>query len=239
VSWPFLTAEWRYLVMLNFRIEARVLAPHVPRGTALDTWRGETWISLVGFRFLHTRLLGVPVPMHRHFPEVNLRFYVRPLGVDRRAVVFLKEIVPRRVITAVARAVYHEPYVTRPMRAEAPVTLVDVPGRVTYEWRHRGRWNRFGATADGPPAPLRAGSDEAFIAEHDWGYTRQRDGSTIEYRVEHPRWRVWPIRDVVFDVDVAGEYGAAFGEAMQGAPASAFLAEGSEVRVGRPTLLVV
>jgi uncharacterized protein YqjF (DUF2071 family) len=239
VKRPFLTAEWRYLVMLNFRIDARLIAPFVPAGTELDVWRGDTLLSLVGFRFLNTRVLGASVPGHRHFPEINLRFYVRPSGADRRAVVFLKEIVPRRAIATVARAVYNEPYVTRPMRAQAPATLDEAPGRVTYEWRHRGRWNRFGVTAAGPPAPIRDGSDEAFVGEHYWGYTRQRDGSTIEYRVEHPRWRVWPVGEVVFDVDVAGEYGPAFADAMQGPPASACLAEGSGVRVGRPTLLVV
>jgi uncharacterized protein YqjF (DUF2071 family) len=239
VNRPFLTAEWRDLVLLNFRIDAQVIAPFVPRGTELDVWRGDTWISLVGFRFLNTRLLGVPVPGHRHFPEINLRSYVRPSGTDRRAVVFLKEIVPRRAIAAVARGVYNEPYVTRPMRVEAPATLDEAPGRVAYAWRHRGRWNRFGVTTAGPPAPIRDGSDEAFIAEHYWGYTRQRDGSTIEYKVDHPRWRVWPVGEVEFDVDVVGEYGPAFADAMQGPPASAFLAEGSGVTVGRPRLLVV
>jgi uncharacterized protein YqjF (DUF2071 family) len=239
VKRPFLTAEWRFLAMLNFRIDPQLIAPFVPAGTELDVWRGDTLISLVGFRFLHTRVLGVPVPGHRHLPEINLRFYVRPLGADRRAVVFLKEIVPRRAIATVARAVYNEPYVTRRMRAEAPATLDEAPGRVMYEWRHRGRWNRFGVTAAGPPAPIRDGSDEEFIGEHYWGYTRQRDGSTIEYAVEHPRWRVWPVGEVVFDVDVAGEYGPLFAEAMQGPPASAYLAEGSGVRLGRPKLLVV
>jgi len=239
VSRPFLTAEWRYVVMLNFRIDAQAITPFVPRGTELDVWRGDTWISLVGFRFLNTRLLGVAVPAHRHFPEINLRFYVRPVGTDRRAVVFLKEIVPRRAIAVVARAVYNEPYVTRPMRVEAPATIDEAPGRVAYTWRHRGRWNRFGVTAVGAPALIRDGSDEAFIAEHYWGYTRQQDGSTIEYKVDHPRWRVWPVHDVVFDVDVSSEYGAPFVEAMSDAPVSACLAEGSEVRVGRPRLLVV
>jgi uncharacterized protein YqjF (DUF2071 family) len=239
VSRPFLTAEWRYLVMLNFRIDAQAIKPFVPKGTELDVWRGDTWMSLVGFRFLNTRLLGVPIPAHRHFPEINLRFYVRPVGTDRRAVVFLREIVPRRAIAVIARAVYNEPYVTRPMRVEAPATIDEAPGPVAYAWRHHGRWNRFGVTAAGPAAPIRDGSAEAFIGEHHWGYTRQRDGSTIEYRVEHPRWRMWPVRDVVFEVDIAGEYGAPFADAMQGAPASAFLAEGSEVRVGRPRLLVV
>jgi len=234
VTRPFLTAEWRYLVMLNFRVDAALVLPHVPRGTELDTRHGETWVSLVGFRFLRTRILGVPVPRHRHFPEINLRGYVR--RGEKRAVVFLKEIVPRAAISIVARMAYNEPYVTRPMRAQAPVGVAESPGRVSYAWRHRGRWNRIGATADGPPAPIGDGSDEAFIAEHYWGYTRQRDGSTIEYAVEHPRWRVWPIRDVVFDVDVAGEYGPAMAEALT-RPASAFLADGSAVAVGRPQLL--
>jgi hypothetical protein len=220
--------------MLNFRVDARLVAPHVPRGTELDTWQGETWVSLVGFRFLRTRMLGVPVPRHRRFPEVNLRFYVR--SGDRRAVVFLKEIVPRPAISIVARMAYNEPYVTRPMRADAPVSAVESPGRVAYAWRHRGRWNRMGATAAGPAVPIRDGSDEEYIAEHYWGYTRQRDGSTVEYAVEHPRWRVWPIRDVVFDVGVADEYGPAMGEALT-APASALMADGSRIAVGRPTLL--
>ena len=179
--------------MLNFRIAPDVLAPFVPKGTELDPWRGEHWVSLVGFRFLDTRVLGVPVPGHRHFPEVNLRFYVRPIGDDRRAVVFLKEIVPRRAIATIARALYNEPYVARPMRAEAPEVPSEAPGRVSYRVAPSGRWNRFGVTASGSPGPIATGSDEEFFAEHYWGYTRQRDGSTIEYAVEHPRWRVWNV----------------------------------------------
>jgi len=231
---PFLTAEWRYLVMLNFRVAPDVLAPLVPRGTELDPWRGETWVSLVGFRFLNTKVMGAHVPAHRHFPEINLRFYVRPTGDDRRAVVFLKEIVPRPAIAIVARGLYNEPYAVRPMKAEAPRADDDAPGRVSYAWRHKGRWNRFGLTAAGPPSAIRDGSDEAFFAEHYWGYTRQRDGSTIEYEVEHPRWRSWPVTDLEYDVDTVAEYGQALGEALSVPPASALLAAGSPVAVGRP-----
>jgi uncharacterized protein YqjF (DUF2071 family) len=230
----FLTAEWRYVVMLNFRIAPDVLAPFVPKGTELDPWRGEHWVSLVGFRFLDTRVLGVPVPGHRHFPEVNLRFYVRPIGDDRRAVVFLKEIVPRRAIATIARALYNEPYVARPMRAEAPEVPSEAPGRVSFAWRHLGRWNRFGVTASGSPGLIATGSAEEFFAEHYWGYTRQRDGSTIEYAVEHPRWRVWNVANLEFDVAAAAEYGPAFGRALGTRPVSAFIAEGSRVEVGRP-----
>ena len=234
---PFLEAEWRYLVMLNFRVAPGLLAPFVPRGTVLDTWRGDSWLSLVGFRFLNTRVLGLPIPGHRHFPEINLRFYVRPISDQRRAVVFLREIVPRRAIAVTARLLYNEPYVARRMIAEAPAVPLEAPGRIAYAWRGRGRWNRFGVTAMGEATAIRDGSDEEFIAEHYWGYTAQRDGSTIEYAVEHPRWRVWQVTDVVFDVDVEAEYGGAIGEALRGSPASAFLADGSVVRVGRPVRL--
>lgn len=234
---PFLTAEWRYLVMLNFRVAPGLLAPLVPRGTVLDAWRGDTWLSLVGFQFLRTRVCGVPVPGHGNFPEINLRFYVRPISDPRRAVVFVREVVPRRIIAVTARLLYNEPYVTRPMRAETPKGLSESPGRVAYGWGHGRRWNRFGVTAVGPPGLIRDGSEEEFFAEHNWGCTRQRDGSTVEYPVTHPRWRVWATRDLECDIDLLGEYGAALAEAMRGGPASAFLAEGSAVQVGRPSPL--
>jgi hypothetical protein len=73
---PFLTVQWRHLVMLNSEVESSALTGRVPGGTELDTWRGRTYLSLVGFLFLDTRVLGVPIPFHRDFEEVNLRFYV-------------------------------------------------------------------------------------------------------------------------------------------------------------------
>jgi hypothetical protein len=239
VTRPFLTAEWRYLLMLNFRIDASILLPHVPRGVVLDPWRGDLWVSLVGFRFLRTRVLGLPIPGHTAFPEINLRFYVR--GPDnRRAVVFLKEIVPSPAIASVARVAYNEPYVARRMRVEAPMEPRPEAGRIRYAWRHNGRWNAIGGDTIGQPVPMTSDdSHEAFISEHYWGYTRQRDGSTIEYQVEHPRWRAWPVRNVEFDVDVAAEYGPAIAEVLKAGPATAFVADGSAVRVGRPQLLRV
>src|SRR6266851_3867580 len=74
----FLTAEWRMLAMLNYEIDPGLLLPFVPSGTELDRWSGKVFASLVGFRFLKTKLLGyLPIPMHSNFEEVNLRFYVR------------------------------------------------------------------------------------------------------------------------------------------------------------------
>ena len=91
----------------------------------------------------------------------------------------------------------------------------------------------MGATVEGPPAPLVEGSEEEFITEHYWGYTAQRDGGTIEYRVEHPRWSVWRATDPVFDADVAALYGAAFVPFLAAPPVSALVADGSPIVVRR------
>src|ERR1700758_642536 len=109
----FLTAEWRMLAMLNFEVDPALLEAHLPHGCELDLWNRKTLVSLVGFQFLNTRVMGTVIPFHRNFEEVNLRFYVR--GCEGRGVVFIREIVPRRAITAVARTLYGENYVTAPL----------------------------------------------------------------------------------------------------------------------------
>jgi uncharacterized protein len=226
---PFLTAEWRSLVMLNYAIDPAILASLVPRGVELDLWQGEALVSMVGFRFLDTRLLGVAVPWHRDFDEVNLRFYVRRKmeGEWRRGVTFIREIVPKRAIAATARAFYNEPYLALPMRHRI------VLRSYRYEWRWCDRWQSLSAEVTGAAAAMPAGSDEEFIFEHYWGYTRQRDGGTVEYRVEHPRWDVWQTTNARLDCDVAGLYGPQFTEALSAPPRSAFVAEGSPVSVRR------
>jgi uncharacterized protein YqjF (DUF2071 family) len=233
----FLTAEWRYLVMLNYDVDAAILHALVPRNTVLDSWNGRAIASVVGFRFLHTRLLGVPIPLHRNFEEVNLRFYVRHTthpGEVRRGVVFVRELVPRAAIAFTARLAYNEPYRAMPMRSTVPSTPVVAPGRVSYEWRTASRWQSLAATATGAPTLPAPDSEQTFITEHFWGYTRQRDGGTVEYEVSHPRWRVWAATDPSLDADVPRLYGSSFARALAGPPSSAFIAEGSPVIVHRP-----
>src|SRR3984893_14226854 len=103
--------------MLNYVIDPAIIAPLVPPGTELDFENGETFVSVVGFLFLDSRLLGLPVPLHRDFEEVSLRFYVRKESADpgRRGVVFVRELVPKRAIAVIARTFYGEPYFALPM----------------------------------------------------------------------------------------------------------------------------
>lgn len=229
---PFLTAEWRYLAMLNYEINPASVASLVPAGTELDFWKGRTYVSLVGFLFRDTRVGGIPVPFHRHFEEVNLRFYVRRKAADgwRRGVVFVKEIVPRRAVAFIARTFYNENYVALPMTHHIENDRADVAS-VFYGWRLNRRENFLKVVPRGAAQLPAAGSLPEFITEHYWGYAAQRDGSTREYLVEHPRWSVWETQAAELRCDAADLYGKAFCEFFKSPPASAFLADGSNVKV--------
>jgi uncharacterized protein YqjF (DUF2071 family) len=230
----FLTAGWHNLAMLNFTIDPRILEPYVPAGTELDSWQGRTHVSIVGFQFVDTKVLGIPLPFHRHFEEVNLRFYVMrqtPEG-PRRGVVFIREIAPKWLVSLVARWFYNESYVTMPMRHRVELPSESADGSVQYEWEHGNRWNGLSARIHGQPLPALAGSVEEFITEHYWGYTKQKDGATMEYQVEHPPWRVWPASSARYDCDVEAIYGKEFVPYLR-EPSSAFVADGSPIIVRR------
>jgi uncharacterized protein len=238
VNRAFLTAEWRYLAMLNYQVDPRLLETLVPAGTELDRWQGKTFVSLVGFRFLNAKVLGVPIPFHRNFDEVNLRFYVhRHAGSEvRRGVVFVREIVPRWAIAKVARQAYNEPYVSLPMSHRID-SKSDGGLRVEYGWR-RGL-NHLSLSARGDGRIPEEDSEAQFITEHYWGYTAQRDGGCVEYRVAHPSWRVWTSQDAEFEGDVEELYGRDLAAVLSRKPDSAFLADGSAVTVYRGNRLLL
>lgn len=231
---PFLTAGWRHLAMLNYEVDESALAGRVPAGTELDRWQGRLYASMVGFLFLDTRVLGLAIPFHRDFEEVNLRFYVRRKADAgwRRGVVFVKEIVPKAAIALVARTLYGENYVALPMRhrLERAAAAGSAVVAASYHWRFAGRQHSLSVSGAGEPSPPLPGGEAEFIAEHYWGYSAQR-GGTVEYEVSHPPWRVASVTTTALDCDVRRLYGDGFAEALAGRPTSAFLAEGSPVSV--------
>jgi hypothetical protein len=223
----FLTAAWRNLAILNYEISPSILQPFVPAGTVLDFYEGRCFASVVAFQFQNTRVLRLGVPFHRDFEEVNLRFYVRRESGNgvRRGVVFIREIVPRRAIAFVASAFYNEPYISMPMSSEIGKNTV------AYRWGSLKRSNSLHLQFEGQPCAAVDGSVEQFITEHYWGYTKQRDGGTIEYEVAHPKWRLWHATEARLNVDAATLYGSQFTDLLASEPASAFLADGSNIAV--------
>ncbi|MDW7690553.1 DUF2071 domain-containing protein [Flammeovirgaceae bacterium SG7u.111] len=227
----FLKAEWRKLAIANYEVDPSVLKPHVPYGTELDLWNGTCYVSLVGFMFLNTKLLGVKIPFHVNFEEVNLRFYVRRKvdGEWRRGVVFIKEIVPKPALTFVANTVYKEHYETMPMLHRWEET--QEAREVEYLWKCKGNWQRFKVTADSEATEMPLGSESEFITEHYWGYAKVGEQKSNEYEVTHPKWLKYDVQSYEVEVDFALTYGQEFNFLNQISPVSVMLAEGSEITV--------
>ncbi|HLK97530.1 MAG TPA: DUF2071 domain-containing protein [Hymenobacter sp.] len=230
----FLTGEWRNLLMVNYEIDPRILQPYLPAKVELDSWNGTHFVSLIGFRFMHTKVKGIAFPFHRHFEEVNLRFYVRyKAGREwRRGVVFIKEIVPHGMVAValIANTLYNERYTTHFMRhawrTPTPDTL-----EVDYQWKVQGEWNFLRARAEQAACPIPEGSLAEFITEHYWGYTKASATVTTEYEVAHPRWQTHQVLEHEVRCNTRALYGDAFVEPLSGSPASVFLAAGSPISI--------
>jgi uncharacterized protein len=228
---PFLSAEWRYLIMANYAIDPTLLQPFLPVGTELDVFNGTNYVSLVGFLFDKTCLKGIPIPFHTRFEEVNLRFYVRRKenGVWKRGVVFIKEIVPKMAISLVANQLYGEHYQTMPMKHQWLID--DNTLKINYSWKFRGQWQSIGVNAQNIKKPIEIGSESEFITEHYWGYTQLSKTITSEYEVRHPTWNVFPIENFEINCSFEQLYGVAFKSLDFMQPTSVLLADGSEIQV--------
>ncbi len=227
----FLTAEWRNLVMFNYVVDPALLAPFVPAGTELDFFEGCTYVSLIGFEFNRTRVMGFSVPFHRSFEEVNLRFYVR--RSSRRGVAFIRELVPRLAIAVVAQLAFGENYSRTAMFHRVSVRSGSEPVQAEFSWGYgKRRCAMQIETEDAASVPTN-GSVGQFITEHYWGYSAQRDGGSLEYEVQHPRWPVQNAKHARFTGDASRFYGPEFAGILSRPPDSAFFAVGSQVTVFR------
>lgn len=226
----FLTAEWRKLAFANYAIDKNILTKYLPPFTELDEFEGKCFVSLVGFMFLNTKLLGVKVPFHSSFEEVNLRFYVRYNENDewKRGAVFIKEIVPKPAITLVANTVYKEKYQTASMRHQWLANEKELA--VNYRWKAK-KWQNFGLTCSNISENIVPGSEIEFITEHYWGYTKLNENTTSEYEVGHPKWDIYPVLSHQIEVDFEENYGKDFSFLNHAQPDSVILAEGSEIFV--------
>jgi uncharacterized protein YqjF (DUF2071 family) len=226
----FLKARWEDLILANYVVDPQVLKPYVPEGTVLDLFEGKCYVSLVAFMFKKTRVIGLPIPFHGEFEEVNLRFYIHPDGApEKRSVAFIKEIVPKSVIPLISNTLFKEHYIATRMSHHLDHPSVD------YAWGKELE-SSFGVRIVGQPAFPAAGSLEEFITEHYLGFTKH-PGGTIQYEVLHPQWEVAAIEDHQIKVDFGENYGDDFAFLNHEEPANICYAAGSDVSVSFPTRL--
>ncbi len=220
--------------MANYEVPQEILLPYLPKHTELDLFEGKCYASLVGFMFENTKVMGIKIPFHINFEEVNLRFYVKHKHGDewRRGVVFIKEIVSKSAITFVANKLYNENYATHPMAhyisSESGSTTIG------YIWECKNAVNEIKFTTNNKKQSLIKGSNEEFITEHYWGYSKGKE-ATVEYAVEHPQWNIFDCLDYKVNCAFGEVYGNEFEFLEKQEPSSVFMAEGSEIVVRKGT----
>ena len=222
--------------MANYCVDPAILASYLPANTELDIWNGKCYVSLVGFMFLKTKVLGLRIPFHSNFPEVNLRFYIRYKqdAEWKRGVVFVHEIVPKPALSFVANRIFKERYLTMPMKNHWSIGNNEIG--VRYEWKAE-KWNSLEVNAAMQSQTIDAGSEAEFITEHYWGYTTISNEKTGEYYVEHPKWEIYPVKEYKIDCEFQNLYGKNFAVLENQKPESVFLAEGSAISVYRKKII--
>lgn len=227
----FLHARWENLIMANYAVDPAVLLPYLPKGVDLDYHQGQCYVSLVGFMFTNTEIFGAPIPFYGSFEEVNLRFYVvrEVAGQVKRGVVFLNETVPHSIVAWMANKLYKEHYRAVPMQHN--VTANERGREIQYKWKNGNDWSSIGVHAGNQPIDIANGSTEEFIFEHYYGFSKLSQNTTLQYRVNHPRWQVNEVKDYDINCSFGKMYGDDFRFLNNEQPASVFLASGSKVSV--------
>lgn len=234
----FLATEWRKLIMINYEVQAKSLLKYLPKGTELDSWNGKYFVSVVGFKFVNTRVKGIRFPFHVNFEQVNLRFYVkRKINNEiRHGVVFIKEIIDKPIVKLIAKVLYKENYITMPMKHNWNISNKNT--NISYQWKTKEQWNTISIDTTNKLSSSKAESEERFIAEHYWGYIQVNPNKSYEFRVEHPEWKMYGLNNYNIAIDFKSTYGNDFKQLQNQKPSSVFLVEGSEVLLGDKKLII-
>ena len=217
--------------MANYSVPDSLLIPYLPKGLELDKFAGHSFVSLVAFEFLNTKVKGFSIPFHQNFIEVNLRFYVKRIINDetRRGVVFISEIVPKFMIALVANKLYGERYSVSSMSHSIKINESNID--LQYNWYSNQIINGIKLKTEARCLEIPEGSKEEFIAEHYWGYSKGLKVDTMEYKVEHPRWNMGKVLDFKINCNFETNYGKEFSFLNNTTPDSVFYFFGDVVSV--------
>ena len=223
----FLSAEWKNLLLLNYKVADSVLFPYLPEGCELDRYQGSAYVSVVAFQFLNTKVLGVKWPGYVNFPELNLRFYVKSHG--QRGVCFIREYVPSRLVSFIARSLFNEPYQSAKLKGLVTSSAESITANYVLSDDPR----KFSIQVTGSQKSIMptSASLEHFFKEHELGVGKDRTGKTTHYQVWHPAWDIYPVESAQISIDWSALYGNTFAHLKDQKPDSICFAKGSEIRV--------
>ncbi len=228
---PFLTARWSDIVLLTFEAPEGLIRRSIPPGVEPDTWGGRTHVSVVALHMSSVRLMGWGIPGFRAHPQVNFRTYVRVGGEP--GVWFIRQLVPSRLIAAVARLRYEEPFWPTPIRRRVVATPTEVRAEYAVGPEALGWHVSVAGSAAAALPPI--DSAEHYFTERVLACRERAEGGLGVFRVVHPAWAVREVRAVDFRFDFGSLYGPEWEFLNRAGPAGVVFAEGSEVAVYPPT----
>lgn len=234
----FLMANWQKLLFVNYKVNKELLLPYLPTGLELDDYDNTYYLSFVAMRFDNTRVLGISFPFHKRFEEVNLRFYVKRKlsdGSYKKGVVFISEIVPKRVITMIARMLYNESYQTLAMSHQWLDTKKFQD--ISYSLHKNNQTHTITVTTDNTNIDIKPQGHQDFIIERYFGYTKNKQDKTIEYEVRHKPWQTQGIINHKIDINFEDVYGEKFSFLNNLKPDSIYFTEGSRTSVENKKIL--
>ena len=213
--------RWDDLFFLHWTYSAEAIQRRLPAGLTVDTFAGQAYLGVVGFRMNAVRPAFLPaLPWLSYFNELNVRTYVRD-AAGEPGVWFFSLDCDRVPAVALARLGFGLPY--------EHATMSFGPG-LAQSCRRRGETAtaRYAWSAKSAPAPTTPGSLEFHLAER-YSFFSMRRGRLVRGQVHHapyqlseadvPAWSALPLTWDGFDV---GDRAPDLAHCCQGVPIEAF-----------------
>jgi uncharacterized protein YqjF (DUF2071 family) len=232
-----ISGAWHKIIMVNYAVDPSALRDLVPHGTRLSYFEGRCFVTLAGFLFSDIKVLGLRVPFHRHVPEANLRFYVESLDGYKKGLVFIKELVSKRVMAMMANRFYRQNYSVKNIKYS--YTEDRKTATLKYSWGLLGGNRMKAKLARVPSTKVKTGSEADYILHNFLGYASRPDKSTLRYEVTHPAWTLCPVIDWKVKVNFEKSFGKRFEFLSKQKPHSIFVTEGSPIAIYSPSRLHV
>ncbi|MFB2583192.1 YqjF family protein [Herbiconiux sp. P15] len=228
--------DWQSLTFLHWRVDPKIVAPHLPPGTEPDVFDGSAWVGLIPFRLANATAPGFsalgPIPYAGTFPEVNVRLYSVD-GTGRRGVVFSSLEASKLAAVGAANVLFGLPY----RWARMSITT-SRDGAITYRSERRGSAGLGGRTGphtviEARPGTLDLSHDElAVFLTARWGLHIARGGRTRYIPNEHEPWHITDAELLHLDDELLAAAG--FGDLASRAPDSVLFSPGIHTAFGRP-----
>lgn len=226
--------RWQDLLFLHWPVDPAALRLYLPQDLELETYDGKAWLGVVPFVMAATRFRWLPpMPTANHFPECNLRTYVRHKNTSkhggRPGVWFFSLDAASRLAVSGARFGFGLPYFRADMscRHAGEETHYESVRR-----DHRAPGATFSASwrATGDSVQAKNGSLDQFLTERYCLYARHL-GRLVCGEITHQPWQLAPA-----EIDLrVNDMSQLVGLDLAGPPVSALVAKPIEVVCWMPS----